>query len=63
MEKFELKPTKENIMILNKMGFTCDFDRTQNEADKEWYSLKDGWGFRLDGIRDFKHLVRRLRAS
>lgn len=58
-----MKPTKENIDILKKLGFTCDFDITGDPRDKLWYSLKDGWGFRLDAIRDFKHLVSRIKKT
>jgi hypothetical protein len=58
-----MKRTDENIKILRKMGFTCDFDRTKNPLDKDWFSLKNGWGFRLDGIRNFKHLVSRLTKA
>lgn len=55
-----MKPTKENIDLLKIMGFTCDKDKTGNYMDEEWYSLKNGWGFRLDAIRDFSHLSERL---
>lgn len=54
-----MKPTPENIAILKKLGFTCDGDRL-GESMNDWYSLDNGWGFRIDSIRDFKHLVKRL---
>ena len=57
-----MKPTPENIAILKKLGFTCDGDRL-GETMKDWYSLPMGWGFRLDAIRDFKHLVRRIMRA
>lgn len=58
-----MRRTPENIRILNKLGFSCDFDRTKNPLDKDWFSLKNGWGFRLDAIRNFKHLVGRLMKA
>ena len=54
-----MKPTPENLAILKKLGFTCDGDRL-GESMKDWYSLDNGWGFRIDRIRNFKHLVKRL---
>lgn len=53
-----MKPTKENIETLKKLGFTCDMDRTKNPMDEEWYSLDNGWGFRLDRVRNFKQLFK-----
>ena len=53
-----MKPTKENIEILKKLGFTCDMGQTKNPADEEWYSLKCGWGFMLDAHKDFKSLFK-----
>lgn len=53
-----MKPTKENLEILKKLGFTCDMDTTKNPMDEEWYSLDNGWGFRLDGVRNFKQLFK-----
>lgn len=58
-----MKPTPENLKILEKLGFTCDFERTGDPRDKLWYSLKDGWGFRLDAIKNFKHLVSRIKKT
>jgi hypothetical protein len=58
-----MKRTTENIRILKKLGFTCDYDRTKNPLDEDWFSLKDGWGFRLDAIRSFRHLVIRLMKA
>jgi len=51
-----MKLTKKNKEILKELGFFCDFTKTRNVADKEWYSLKNGWGFRLDAHKDFKSL-------
>ena len=58
-----MKHIKENIDLLKKLGFTCDFDRTKNEADKEWFSLDNGWGFRLDAIKNFKCLIKSIFKS
>jgi len=55
-----MKNTKENIEILKLLGFTCDMDKTKDERDEDWYSLKSGWGFRLDAVKDFKTLIRNL---
>ena len=51
-----MKLTKENKKILKTLGFTCDCIKTKNPMDKDWYSLKSGWGFRLDAHKDFKSL-------
>jgi len=51
-----MKLTKENKAILKALGFTCDYIRTKNPMDKDWYSLECGWGFRLDSHKDFKSL-------
>ena len=53
-----MKATPENIAILKKLGFSCDMDKTKNPMDEEWYSLKNGWGFRLDAVKDFKTLFK-----
>lgn len=58
-----MKKTKENLAILKKLGFTCDYEKTKYEDDKDWFSFKDGWGFRIDAIKDFKHLVQRLMKA
>lgn len=58
-----MKITKENIKILKNLGFTCDMDKTNNPMDEEWYSLKDGWGFRLDAVRNSKTLLNNLQKS
>jgi hypothetical protein len=51
-----MKASKENIKILKKLGFSCEADKTQNSLDREWYSLKNGWGFRLDAHKNFEKL-------
>ena len=53
-----MKPTQENLAILKKLGFTCDEIKTKNPLDKEWYSLDNGWGFRLDAVSSFKQLFK-----
>jgi hypothetical protein len=53
-----MKATKENIEILKKLGFNCDMDKTRNPKDKEWYSLDNGWGFRLDAVKNFSQLFK-----
>jgi len=53
-----MKPTEDNIKMLEKLGFSCDYKKTKDPRDKEWYSLSCGWGFRLDAHRDFKSLFR-----
>lgn len=58
-----MRGTKENIYILKKLGFTCDMNRTKNPMDEDWYSLDNGWGFRLDGVRNFKTLLNNLQKS
>lgn len=58
-----MKATEENIKILKRLGFTCDYDRTKNQMDEEWYSLDNGWGFRLDAVKSFKHLIKRIFVS
>ena len=58
-----MKPSEENLRILKKLGFSCDFDRTKDHRDKLYYSDKSGWGFHLDYIRDFKHLLQRIRTT
>ncbi len=55
-----MKPTPENLEILKKLGFTCDMNETENPMDEEWYSLDNGWGFRLDAVRNFKQLIRNI---
>jgi len=52
-----MKRTKQNILLLNKLGFECDYIRTKNEADIDWFSLSNGWGFRLDSFKNFKELI------
>lgn len=59
-ERQNMKATEENLSILKKLGFTCDFEHTKNPQDIEWYSLKCGWGFRLDGVGSFKTLVKNM---
>lgn len=51
-----MKATKENLTILKKLGFSCDYKKTKNHQDMDWYSLKNGWGFRLDAYDDFESL-------
>lgn len=58
-----MKPTKENLQILKKLGFTCDKNRTGNKMDTEWYSLPNGWGFRLDAVEDFAEMMENLQYS
>ena len=59
-----MKLTKENERILRKLGFKPDSELHPKIICMEgWWSLKDGWGFRLDAIKDFKHLVRRLMLT
>jgi len=50
-----MKANKENLAILKKMGFTCD-----GKGFEDWYSLKNGWGFRLDAHKNIKALTKRL---
>ena len=56
-----MKLTKENEKILRKLGFTPDSD-TQKDME-DWWSLSNGWGFRLDAIHNFKDLVKRLMLA
>jgi hypothetical protein len=53
-----MKATKENIEILKKLGFTCDMDKTGHAQDELWYSLDNGWGFRLDAVKNFSQLFK-----
>lgn len=53
-----MKRTPENLEILKKLGFSCDFDKTGHPDDKDWFSLKDGWGFRLDTHKNFASLFK-----
>lgn len=55
-----MKPTKENLALLKKLGFTRDKHNTGDDPNYDWYSLPNGWGFRLDAIRNFPELMRRL---
>ena len=50
--------SKENIEILKKLGFSCDYEKTKNPADKNWYSLECGWGFRIDKVKSLKQLFK-----
>lgn len=55
--------TEKNITILKELGFSCDGDKTGNELDEDWWSLDDGWGFRLDAVEDFPTLMKRLQLA
>lgn len=55
-----MKLTDKNLMILKEMGFTCDYQRTKDPRDKEWFSLDNGWGFRIDAFPNIKALTKRL---
>jgi hypothetical protein len=53
--KETMKETKENISILNKLGFKLD--------QFGFYSNKDNWGFIIECMPNFKVLLSRLRKS
>lgn len=54
-----MKLTKENERILRKLGFKPDIERGFEQLSG-WWSLDDGWGFRIDCMPSLKALVRRL---
>lgn len=47
--------TDKNDKILRALGFKPD-----DECVRDWWHLEDGWTFRLDKIRSFKELVKRV---
>lgn len=55
-----MEATKENLGILKKLGFTCNYVESGYEPDEWWYSLKNGWGFRLDAYETFEDLLLEL---
>jgi hypothetical protein len=58
-----MKPTKENIQILKKLGFELeDTINNYNEFDQDasWIRQGTSWGFVMDCMPDFKTLISRL---
>lgn len=55
-----MKKAKQNISILNAMGFTCDYGKTGCKDDLDWYSLECGWGFRLDAYDSIEDLIKAI---
>jgi len=52
-----MRDTIHTERVLNELGFTRDFSRTKNPQDIDWFSLSNGWGFRLDAYRNFEELI------
>ena len=52
-----MKLTIENEKILLSLGF-----KPENET-KTWWTLKDGWAFRMNSIKGFEHLIERLMKT
>jgi len=50
-----MKETKENVYILNRLGIEKD--------QYGYYSNKDGWGFDIEHVPNFKILLKRLQKS
>ena len=57
-----MKNDEKNLQILKQLGFSCDYERTKYDNDKEWFSLSNGWGFCLPHIRHFRSLCKRLQS-
>lgn len=56
-----MKPSKENVEILKKLGFELEKFKGNDEYDEHAsWQLKDCWGFRLSAIPNFKTLITRL---
>lgn len=51
-----MKLTDDNEKLLIKLGFLPD-------ENKDWWRLKDGLEFRIDAIKDFKSLIKRLMKT
>jgi hypothetical protein len=50
-----MKETKENVYILNRLGFEKD--------QYGYYSNKNNWGFDIEHVPNFKTLLKRLQKS
>lgn len=59
-----MKPTKENIDMLKKLGFVYEkFQPPQNEYTDDigyWILPKYNWSLRIDCVPNFKYIIDRL---